>query len=244
MTNPKMVSTAETILAIIPARAGSKGIPGKNIRLLEGKPLIGHAIECARRIDGIDRILLTTDSQEIAALGRSFGAETPFLRPPELATDDTPMLAVLQHAITMVSEAGWKPTIIVLLQPTAPFRRDADLNAALTLLQKTSEADSVVSVERVPSHYLPHIVMKVLDNHLIPFLPDGAIITRRQDASPAYSRNGQFYITRYSTLVGKNSIYGNHSIPYITMHKAVNLDTMSDWDEAKSLARQTGLPLK
>lgn len=237
-----MAQMTEPVLAIIPARAGSKGIPGKNIRVLAGKPLIGHAIETARRIEGIDRVLLTTDNIDIAALGRSFGAETPFLRPPELASDDTPMLAVMQHAIRFVSEEGWKPEIIVLLQPTAPFRRDADLKEALTLLQRTPEADSVISVEPVPGHFSPHSVMKIVESYLVPFMTNSALITCRQDAPPTYSRNGQFYITRRSTLMEKNSIYGDRSIPYITTHKAVNLDTMSDWEAAECLAHQAGLP--
>lgn len=241
MPNVKPTQSEGRVLALVPARAGSKGILGKNIRVLAGKPLLGYAIESARRAGVFDRILLTTDSSEIAAVGRSFGAETPFIRPPELAADVTPMLAVLQHAVRMVSEGGWTPEIIVLLQPTAPFRRDADIAAALALLQSSSAADSVVSVELVPSHYSPHYVMKVVGNHLEPFLDDSVRVTRRQDAPPAYSRNGQFYVIRRTTLLEKNSIYGDRSVPFITTHKAVNLDTMDDWDAAEHLAREIGL---
>jgi CMP-N-acetylneuraminic acid synthetase len=234
-------SRPEPVLAVIPARAGSKGIPGKNTRLLAGKPLVAHAIEFALSAGVFDRALLTTDSLEIAAVGRSFGAETPFLRPAELATDDTPMLAVLEHAVRAVSDGDWKPETIVLLQPTAPFRRKADLLAALALFQGSPEADSVVSVELVPSHYSPHFLMKVVDNRLLPFLPEGSRIFRRQDALAAYSRNGQFYLMRRRTLE-QHSLYGTHSVPFVTSHPAVNLDSREDWEAAECLAAKIGLP--
>jgi len=242
MPDSEPTRSAGPILAVVPAREGSKGIPGKNIRVLAGKPLLGYAIETARRLELIDRVVLTTDSPEIAAVGRSFGAETPFIRPPELARDDTPMLAVLQHAVRTISHAGWTPEIVVLLQPTAPFRRDADLVGAISLLQSSPVADSVVSVELVPSHYSPYYVMKIIDNWLLPFLADGSRVTRRQDAPSAYSRNGQFYISRRTTLLDKESIYGDRSLPFITSHRAVNLDTMDDWESAERLATQHGLP--
>ena len=111
------------VLGIIPARGGSKGIPGKNMRLLGGKPLLAYSIEAARASGVIDRLILSTDSEEIAALGREFGAEIPFMRPAELAADDTPMQAVLEHALAGLDEQGWRAEIVVLLQPTAPLRR-------------------------------------------------------------------------------------------------------------------------
>jgi CMP-N-acetylneuraminic acid synthetase len=232
------------ILALIPARAGSKGIPGKNLRELGGVPLVGHAIECARRVPECNRIVLSTDSAEMLEIGRAFGAETPFIRPSEFATDYTPMLAVLQHAVRTLSESGWMPEIIVLLQPTAPFRRVEDISAAIRQIQSSPEIDSIVSVEEIPSHYSPHFVMKIVDNCLVPYLVEGAAITRRQDAPRAYSRNGQFYIIRRNTLVEKESIYGDCSIPFITSHLAVNLDTLDDWEAAESLVQRIGLPLK
>ncbi len=241
MPDANTATPPQLVLALVPARSGSKGIPGKNVRILAGKPLLAHTIESARRVGLFSRVLLTTDNEEIAAVGRASGAETPFIRPPELAADDTPMIAVIQHAIHTVSEMGWVPEIIILLQPTAPFRHDADLIAALDLLRNTPEADSVVSVELVPSHYSPHYIMKVVKGELVPFLDEGARVSRRQDAPPAYSRNGQFYIMRRTTIIDGNSIYGNHCIPYITAHKAVNLDTLDDWSAAEQLAQEIGL---
>lgn len=240
--NERSIRPSGPVLALVPARSGSKGIPGKNTRTLAEKPLLAHSIECAQRLGVFDRIVLSTDSPEMAAIGRSFGAEVPFLRPAELAADDTPMIAVLQHAVRTLSESGWSPEIIVLLQPTAPFRRDQDLAAALRLLQESPAADSVVSVELVPGHYSPYCVMKVTDGRLEHFLPDGAQVTRRQDAPQAFTRNGQFYLMRRSTLLGKNSIYGDHCLPFITTHKAVNLDTLDDWADAEGLLEEMGIP--
>lgn len=221
------------LLGIIPARGGSKGIPGKNIKLLGGKPLLAYTIEAARKADIFARVILTTDSAEIAAVGKEYGAETPFMRPPELAFDDTPMLPVLQHAVRALGE---KYDGIVILQPTAPFRRWQDLQAAAQVLSEHPEAESVVSVEQVPEHYSPYFVMKINGQKLLPFMPDGLRITRRQDAPKAYSRSGDFYFTRIGTLMEGNSIYGENCRPFVVSHELrVNLDTLDDWAEAERL---------
>lgn len=242
MPESKHPQESPRVLAIIPARAGSKGIPGKNTQILAGKPLIAHAILFAKSIKPISRVVLSTDSDEIAQIGREYGAEVPFIRPSELAADDTPMLAVLQHAVNTISESGWVPDILVLLQPTAPFRRAIDVTSALNMIACNLQSDSIVSVEEVPRHYSPYYVMKTVNNRLVPFMQGGERYTRRQDAPIAYSRNGQFYITRHAVLMQKNSIYGDNSLPFITSHKAINLDTMEDWAEAESLAAHGGLP--
>ena len=223
------------ILGLIPARENSKGIPGKNLKALGGRPLLAHAVECARRTPGIDRVVVSTDSESIAATAREWGAETPFIRPPALATDTSPMIDVITHAIHALAAAGWAPDIVVLLQPTAPFRRWEDIAAGLVLLESDHSADSVVAVEAVPDHYSPHFVMKIEDGRLSSFLPDGARLTRRQDAPRAYSRNGQFYITRARRLFETRSIYGVVSRPFVTTHPAVNLDDPKDWADAVEL---------
>ena len=180
-------------------------------------------------------MLLTTDSAELAAIGRDAGAEVPFLRPPELARDDTPMLPVMQHAVRHVMAEGWIPDLILLLQPTAPFRRVEDIRAAVARLESEPAADSIVSIEQIPAHFAPHFVMKVEEGRLMPFLPDGLRVTRRQDAPPAYTRNGQFYVTRTACLMEANSIYGTRCLPFVTTHPAANLDTLEDWAEAEKL---------
>jgi N-acylneuraminate cytidylyltransferase len=226
------------VLGIIPARGGSKGIPGKNLRLLGGKPLLAYTVEAARAAGFFSRLVLSTDSEEIASVGRSLGVEVPFLRPPELARDETPMLPVIQHTVRFLAEKGWSPDVVVILQPTAPFRRATDLRGAWELLQANPEVESVVSLEAVPAHYAPHFIFKIEGDRMVPFMPDGLQITRRQDAPKAYSRTGEFYFTRIRTLMQSNSIYGQNSRPYVVSHPyRVNLDTLEDWADAERVVQ-------
>ena len=167
------------VLAIVPARGGSKGVPGKNVRVLAGRPLIDYTARAARESGVIDRIVLSTDSDEIADAGRRSGLEVPFMRPASLAADDTPMLPVVRHAIDALSASGWTPDVIVLLQPTSPLRRPSHVRDAVTMLRET-KADSVVTVVELPRHLSPDYVMRIEDGVLRPFLPDGA----RADPSP------------------------------------------------------------
>jgi len=225
------------ILGIIPARGGSKGIPGKNIRLLNGKPLIYYTVEAARASELIDRLILTTDSPEIAEIGKSLGVDAPFLRPPELAQDDTPMLPVLEHAIQHVESGGWQPEIIVLLQPTAPLRRGEHIRLAVNMLME-SKCDSVVSVVEVPRHYVPDFVLKIEEGKLKPFL-DAPLVTRRQDARPAFSRDGTIYVFWRDMFFEKHTIYGDDCRPIlIPDHESCNLDTMMDWQEAERMLQE------
>jgi len=229
------IASSAKILGLVPARGGSKGIPGKNGRLRGGMPLLARAVRAGFDTGIVERVLLTTDSAELAAIGRDAGAEVPFLRPPQLARDDTPMLPVMQHAVRHVMAEGWIPDLILLLQPSAPFRLVEDIRAAVERLQAKPEADSIVSIEKVPAHFSPHFVMKVEEGCLMPFLAAGLLVTRRQDAPTAYTRNGQFYVTRTSCLMEANSIYGVYCLPFVTTHLAVNLDTLEDWEQAEKL---------
>ena len=131
------VSGASTVrvLAIVPARGGSKGVPRKNIKLLAGRPLLAYTADAARASGVCDRIVLSTDDTEIAAVGRDCGLEVPRLRPANLATDTTPMLPVLQHMLDTLGEEGWQPDIVVLLQPTSPLRRASHIRQAVELLR-------------------------------------------------------------------------------------------------------------
>lgn len=225
------------ILGLVPARGGSKGIPGKNLRLLAGRPLLAYVKDCAAAAGVVHRLMLTTDAEPIAAVGRELGFEVPFLRPPELAQDDTPMLPVLQHAVRHVEAAGWRPDLIMLLQPTAPLRTPQHLREAVRLIGETG-ADSVVGVVEVPAHYNPHYVMRITDGRLGNFLPEGAKVVRRQDVPPAYSRDGTIYLTRRDVLMEGNSIYGQRCVPLIVNHEdSANLDTPEDWAEAEARVR-------
>lgn len=224
-------------LGLIPARGGSKGIPGKNLRPLAGRPLLAHAVEAARAAGVLDRIVLTTDSAQIAELGRSLGAEAPFLRPQELAADDSPMVPVVQHAVTELERNGWSPRAVLLVQPTAPLRRPEHLVAALRMLEETG-CDSVVSVVEIPPHFAPDFALEIKDGRLVFLLPEGQRVTRRQDARPAYSRDGTVYAMRRDVVMRGNSLYGRDCRPLVLRRdESVNLDEPEDWSRAEEILR-------
>ena len=225
----------EKILGIIPARGGSKGIPGKNIRNLAGHPLLEYAVNAANASKIIDRLILSTDSEEIAAVGRRLGIEVPFIRPGELAKDDTPMVPVLEHAVASLEESGWSPDIVVLLQPTSPLRKGQHIVDAVEMLH-ISKCDSVASVVEVPRHYSPDYVMRIEDGKLVNFLVGGYNFTRRQEARPAYSRDGTVYVVRRDVIMNTHSLYGKDCRPLIIPNdESINIDTIEDWENAEKL---------
>ena len=201
--------------------------------MLAGRPLIDYTARAARESSVLDRIILSTDSNEIAEAGRRSGLEVPFMRPASLAEDDTPMLPVVRHAIDALSAGGWTPDVIVLLQPTSPLRRPSHVRDAVTMLRET-KADSVVTVVELPRHLSPDYVMRIDDGVLRPFLPDGARLTRRQDARPAYSRDGTVYACWRATLDRWGTIYGERCQPLIVdAADSLSIDTPDDWAEAE-----------
>lgn len=223
----------DRVLALIPARGGSKGIPDKNIRLLAGRTLLEYAAVAASASGLVDRIVLSTDSARIAAEGRRIGIEVPFIRPQELAGDATPMLPVIEHAVDSLEQSGWRPEIIVLLQPTSPLRRPEHIRGAIQQLRE-SGSDSVVTVVELPRHLSPDYVMRIEDGRLVPFLPEGAAVTRRQDARPAFVRDGTVYAFWTRTLRGTHSIYGRDCRPLVVpARESLTIDSTQDWDEAE-----------
>jgi len=210
-------------------------VPDKNVRPLAGHTLLEYTARAARESGVLDRIILSTDSSEIAEAGRRAGFEVPFMRPAFLAADDTPMVPVIQHALTEVARHGWSPEIIVLLQPTSPLRRPDHIRDAVSVLRETG-ADSVVTVVEIPRHLSPDYVMRIESGRLKPFLPDGARVTRRQDARAAYSRDGTVYAFRRSTLERTGGIYGEDCRPLlIDACDSLSIDSPADWDEAERL---------
>lgn len=221
------------ILGVVPARSGSRGIPGKNLRPLAGKPLLAYAAEAARQSGVIDRVVLSTDAEEIAKVGREVGLEVLFLRPPELATDETPMQPTVAHAVAQVEATGWSPEVIVLLQPTAPLRRGDHIARAVELLAETG-ASSVVSVVEIPQHFNPQYAMKIARGRLEPYLPEGRSVARRQDVEPAYSRDGTVYVVRRDVVMHENDLYGSDCRPIVlSAHESLNIDTDEDWAAAE-----------
>ena len=224
-----------TVLGVVPARAGSKGVPGKNERLLAGRTLVARAADAARASGVVDRCVLSTDSERIAALGREAGLEVPFLRPAALAQDESPMQPVIEHALQEVEADGFRPDVVLVLQPTAPLRTGRHLAEAVRLLEQTG-ADSVVSVVEIPRHLSPQYAMRIAGTRLAPFLPEGGAITRRQDVEPAYSRDGTVYAVRRDVLALRHDLYGNDCRPLILpSSESVNIDSPEDWAAAEAI---------
>ena len=226
------------ILAVIPARGGSKGVPGKNKKLLNGKPLIQYSIDAALQSKHIDEVVVTTDDEEIIAIAKSLGANVPFVRPKHLAEDTTPTLPVIQHVISYFEGKGKQFDAICLLQPTSPFRPAGFLDIALeTFTEK--QTDSLVSVLEVPHEYNPHWTFEANENGVLKIATgEQNIITRRQELPKAYHRDGSIYITKTNIIQHENSLYGN-SLAYVVSDSTyyVNIDTLKDWQKAEELAK-------
>ena len=155
------------VLALIPARGGSKGIPGKNIRLLAGKPLIAHSIEQAKASKYVDRVIISTDDEKITQVAREFGAEVPFMRPAEIAQDLTPDFPAFEHCLDWLKEyEGYEPDIVVHLRPTGPLRTSKQIDDGIELLAKYPEADSVRSVNEPPKS--PYKMWVIGENFMKP----------------------------------------------------------------------------
>ena len=209
-------------LGLIPARGGSESIPRNNIAALDGGQLLDHTCEAALG-SRLDRVLLNTDDPEIAAAGRACGVEAPFLRPAELAQDDTPILPVIQHTLDWLREQEeFVPDAIVLLQPTSPLRRAEDIDAALEIMA-SGEADTVVSVVEVPHQFNPVSVMRQQeDGSLVPFL-EGPQILRRQEKPRLLARNGPAVLVIRRETLESGRLYGDRVLPYL-MDRVTSLD--------------------
>ncbi|WP_170958923.1 acylneuraminate cytidylyltransferase family protein [Magnetospirillum sp. 15-1] len=223
------------LLAIIPARGGSKGVPRKNIRMVGGKPLLAWSIEAARASRAVSRVVVSTDDAEIAEIARQYGAEV-LMRPAGLAADDSPTLAVLRHVTAHLAEAeGWRADAILTLQPTSPLRTARHIDEAWALFAADATADSLVSCIAVPHIFHPRSVMRRnRDGYLEPYLAD-LQPTRRQDKEAVFARNGAaLYITRADRL--DSYVFGGRLLCYM-MEEAdsVDIDTEDDLRRADAL---------
>ena len=224
------------MLAVIPARGGSKGVPRKNIRLLGGKPLLAYTAAAALASRKLLRVILSTDDAEIAEVGRQYGIDVPFLRPPELAADDTPTLPVLQHAVRLFEDAGAKVDAVCLLQPTNPFRTAATIDGCINLLE-SSDADAVVTILPVPPEHNPHwVYFQDADGLLRLSTGEATPIPRRQMLPPAFHREGSVYVTRRDVLMKADSLYGSKVAGYLLdPSTSMNIDTLEDWAQAEAM---------
>ena len=227
------------VLGLIPARGGSKGIPRKNIRLLEGRPLIAYSAQTALAVRALNRVILSTEDPEIARIGRECGLDVPFLRPADLAQDHTPTLPVVRHALESLIELGESYDAVCLLQPTNPFRTIAEIEGCLGLWESRG-ADTVFTVRPVPLEYNPHwVYFESADGDLRLSTGEPEPIPRRQSLPPAYYRDGSVYVIRTSVVLEGDSLYGERIMGYrATSPHPINLDTMADWARAESIAAE------
>lgn len=223
------------ILGIVPARGGSKGVRGKNLKKVGGSSLIAHAVKVGME-SLCDEVVLSTDSAAYAQEGLKAGAHVPCLRPKSLAQDSTPMMGVIEHMVEMVEAEGERVDIVVLLQPTSPFRRARDVDNCIKLLKK-SKTDSVVSVVRLPDHYNPCTVLWQGKKGLYFPLNKDYKYSRRQDMPPAWIRNGAIYVFRRELLRRrKPTFFGEKMLPYeMDARFHVNIDAPEDLARARKL---------
>jgi CMP-N-acetylneuraminic acid synthetase len=226
-------------LGIIPARGQSKGIPRKNIRLLCGLPLLAYTAQTALASRRVSSVILSTDDKEIAEVGRQHGLRVPFLRPAELARDDSPTLPVIRHAIEWAESNGEFYEAVCILQPTTPLRSAELVDRCIGLLE-TSGADSVTTMLPVPARLNPHWVY-FEDATGVFRLSTGESepITRRQNLPPAFHRDGSVYVIRRDVVMDQNSLYGQTLRGVVVdPDDSVDIDSPEDWALAESMLQK------
>lgn len=226
------------ILGLIVARGGSKGVPKKNSKLLNGKPLIDYTFQSAKESKKITTLIISTDDDEIISLAQKSDIMVPFKRPEHLAQDNTPSIDVIKHALENLEKLGYSFDAVCLLQPTSPFRPKGFIDAAIEKFIDT-KVDALVSVRQVPLEFNPHWVFVENENGTLEIATgDEKIIPRRQELPKSFYRDGCIYITK-SQFIKNSSLYGN-SLGYIenTDRKFVNIDTLEDWKIAERIAKK------
>ena len=202
------------VLAIVPARGGSKGLPGKNIRPLAGKPLIGWTLESAKKSKYLDEIFVSTDSQKIADVAETFGVKVPDLRPEELASDTATSASVVLYTIDYFRKQGKDFDYILLLEPTSPMRKEDDIDNAIALACEHPDKAGVVSLGEVHMEH-PSIVKKITDKSIVEPYVEAQKVTRRQQLDKAYFPYGVVYLVRTDYFEKNQLFYGKDSLPYI-----------------------------
>lgn len=234
-----MANNLNKVLAVIPARCGSKGIPDKNLRLLGNRPLIHYSVLCAQRAKMVDRVIVSTDDEKIAKVARRVGAEVPFLRPVELSTDSVSLVLVIIHAVRYLEDIeNWKADIVASIQPTSPFLEPETIDRAVEILLK-SGADSVVTVKQI-LHEHPFWAKKLQDGRVLPFNEhtDESYL-QRQDLPPAHIYDGALYVRRRSLLdnwTGKDFCLGKDIRGVISPgFGSLHIDGMIDLEAARGI---------
>jgi N-acylneuraminate cytidylyltransferase/CMP-N,N'-diacetyllegionaminic acid synthase len=222
------------MLAIIPARGGSKGLPGKNIKYLGGKPLIAYTIEAALLSKFVDKVIVSTDDQQIADIAEKFGAEVPFLRPTELATDDAKAIDNYIYTVERLNkEYAFDIKEFVVLQPTSPLRTFEDIDEAISIFHQKN-ADSVISMNQ--ALHPPLWAKKIQDNVITDYFNVTTDTTNRQDLDVAFMPNGAIYVFKFSLLKNKRTYISENSVPHIMpSERSIDIDSQMDFDFADFL---------
>lgn len=237
--------TPEHVLALVPARGGSKSIPRKNIRPLAGHPLLAYSVAAGLQSELVTRVIVSTDDEEIAEVARGYGAETPFLRPAALAQDDTQDLPVFLHALeSLEKEEGYRPEVVVQLRPTSPVRPPDCVDRAVQILLEHPEADSVRGV--VPSGQNPYKMWRIdARGRMLPLLRDGfeePFNMPRQKLPPTYWQTGHVDAVRPDTILKKGSMSGAVILPIVIDPRyTVDIDNQRDWQRTERLLAQGDL---
>ena len=227
----------KTIIAIIPARGGSKGLPKKNIKKLNGKPLIAHTIEVAKQSRIFDRIIVSTDDKEIAEVAKKYGAEVPFIRPAELATDSADAMDVVIHALKWFKNKGEDFDYVMKLQPTSPLRTEQDIIKSIDLIIQ-KDGDSISSVSECEHHPLWSNVLGP-DLKMNNFIDEDTKGKNRQELPKYYRLNGLIFLSKVDTLLNTKDWYGEKSYAYIMDSKrAIDIDSEVDFYLAELLKKK------
>ena len=223
-----MTDRTPSIVGIITARGGSKGIPGKNLIPIMGQPLISYTIEAALQSKVLDRVIVTTDDEKIAEVSRQFGAETPFVRPANLSGDWDPSYPVVVHALTWMAEnEGYFPDYMMLMQPTSPLRIAEDIRNAVAIARE-KDADGVISVYEPKQH--PHWMFELAeDGRFADFDPQQRELTRRQSLTPQYMLNGSIYLVKRSVIMRQDNFYTDRTYALVMpRERSLDIDSLHD----------------
>ena len=223
------------ILGLINARGGSKGVPRKNVKSLGGKPLIAWTIEAARASRRLARLVVSTDDTEIASVARQFGAEVPFMRPQELATDTALQIDAISHALQTLGASGDDYDAVAILQPTCPMRQPGDIDGALDLLI-SERADTVISVMEAQGQHPLTMYTRLEDGRLTPLMEANQAGVLRQEFPTVWWRNGAVYAVRTAVILETGTLYGAKVLGYpMPPERSVNIDEPLDWMMAEAM---------
>jgi CMP-N,N'-diacetyllegionaminic acid synthase len=237
------VIQGKSVLVLVPARGGSKGLPGKNVRPLLGKPLIGWSIDQGRASKYVDAVVVSTDDTAIAEAARDHGAEVPFMRPVLLASDEASSIDVILHALDTLEQVGRRYDLLVLLEPTSPLRETDDIDAALEALLAHPEAQSIVGVAKVEAGH-PSFLLRRNGVHLQPYAPQEFGAKRRQELDELFFLEGTVYISWVEALRELRGFYHERTMAHVVpKYKSFEVDDLTDFTviEALMAARMKGL---